>query len=81
MVKEEVTVQIWKTIMWHRFSVVLAVVTVGGISGVGGFNPLSQPISTLFTPAVEASEMSEDTVAKTYVQRNRRGTGRRGRLG
>lgn len=81
MVTEKVTVPIWKTIMWHRFSVALAVITVGGIYGIGGFSQPSQPVSTLFNPGSEASEMSEDIVAKTYVQRNRRGTGRRGRLG
>ncbi|MGG6238174.1 hypothetical protein ACQ4N7_05995 [Nodosilinea sp. AN01ver1] len=67
--------------MWHRFSVVLAVVTVGGVYGVGGFGQPSQAGLTLFTSGAEVPEMSEDTVAKTYVQRNRRGTGRRGRLG
>ncbi|PSN16077.1 hypothetical protein C7293_04285 [filamentous cyanobacterium CCT1] len=65
--------------MWHRFSVVLAVVAVGGVYGVGGFDQPSQAGLTRFTPEAEVPEISEDTVANTYVQRNRRGTGRRGR--
>lgn len=67
--------------MWHRFSVMLAVIVVGGVYSVGGFSQLGQPVSTLFTSGVEVLEVTEDTVAKTYVQRNRRGTGRRGTLG
>ncbi|WP_156119736.1 hypothetical protein [Leptolyngbya sp. KIOST-1] len=63
--------------MWHRFSVLFAVIAVGGVYGVGS---LAQPGPTRFTPAAEAPELGAETVATTYVQRNRRGTGRRGRL-
>jgi hypothetical protein len=67
--------------MWHRFSVALAVVTLSGVCGVGSLAPFIQPALTASTNRVEVLETTEDTVAKTYVQRNRRGTGRRGVLG
>ena len=81
MDREKVTVQNWNTIMWHRFSVSLAVITLSSVCGVGSLAQFVQPTSTAFNNRTEIFETTEDTVAKTYVQRNRRGTGRRGVLG
>lgn len=66
--------------MWHRFSVVLAIVVAGSVGGWGYFalSPQSAPSSS----GVESSELGADTVAGKYVQSQRRsGSGRRGMRG
>lgn len=65
--------------MWHRFSVVLAVVTASGL----GYAALSPQTASAPSPlSVESNEIQADTVATTYVQRNKRpGSGRRGMRG
>lgn len=68
--------------MWHRFSVVLAVVAVSGVGGLS-YRVLSPQTTAAPSPLrVESTEIQPDTVATTYIQRNKRpGSGRRGMRG
>jgi len=68
--------------MWHRFSVVLAFVAVSSMSGLG-YRALSPQTAATPSPLrVESTEIQPDTVAVTYVQRDKRpGSGRRGMRG
>ncbi len=76
--------------MWHRFSVFLAMVTVG-VAGGWAYGPLPTPsVSDLASSSsgsalaevaqvTENPQVIEDMVVKSYVQRNTRsGAGRRG---
>ncbi|PZV06472.1 MAG: hypothetical protein DCF32_09670 [Leptolyngbya sp.] len=64
--------------MWHRFSVVLAIVLVGSVGGLS-YVALSPQTSVAPTsPGVEAAEVDADAVASSYVQgKKRSGSGRR----
>ena len=67
--------------MWHRFSVVLAVVTASGLGGLG-YAALSPQTASAPSPlSVESTEIQPDTMAYTYVQGKKRGVGRRGMRG
>jgi hypothetical protein len=75
--------------MWHRFSVFLAMVTVG-VAGGWAYGSLPTPaVSDLASSSsgslaevaqvTENAQVIEDMVVKSYVQRNTRsGAGRRG---
>lgn len=64
--------------MWHRFSVVLAIVLVGGVGGLGYVALSPQTAAAPTAPSVEATEVDADAVASSYVQSKKRsGSGRR----
>ncbi|MBD1915647.1 MULTISPECIES: hypothetical protein [Cyanophyceae] len=64
--------------MWHRFSVVWAIVLVGGVGGLGYVVLSPQTAVAPSSPGVEAAEADVDTVAGSYVQgKKRSGSGRR----
>lgn len=68
--------------MWHRFSVVLAVVAASGLGSLGYVARSPQPAAAPSPLGVESIEIQPDTVATRYVQRNKRsGSGRRGMRG
>lgn len=68
--------------MRHRFSVELAIVATVSVIGAGylasSMQSASALSSDLFSGGTEASEVAEDTVARTYTRPKGRGTGRRG---
>jgi hypothetical protein len=75
---EKVTVQSWNTIMWQRFSVVLAAVLVGGMGALSYVALSPQTAAAPTSPGVEAAEVDTDAVASSYVQSKKRsGSGRR----
>lgn len=64
--------------MWHRFSVVWAIVLVVGVSGLGYVALTPQTAAAPSFPGVEAAEADADTVASSYIQSKKRsGSGRR----
>ncbi|MBW4483877.1 MAG: hypothetical protein KME14_15150 [Tildeniella torsiva UHER 1998/13D] len=68
--------------MWHRFSVVLAIVVAGSVGGWGDVALSPQAASAPSSSGVESPELGADAVAGKYVQSQRRsGSGRRGMRG
>lgn len=64
--------------MWHRFSVVLAAVLVGGVGGLSYVALSPQTAAAPLSPDVEGVEVNADTVVSSYVQgKKRSGSGRR----
>lgn len=64
--------------MWHRFSVVLAIVLVGGVGGLSVVALSPQSAAAPTSPGVEATEVDAEAVASSYVQgKKRSGSGRR----
>ncbi len=77
--QEKVTVQIWYTIMRHRFSGVLALAAVGGLGSLGQMAQSPQPVAQPLSPQPLSITVDLDAVANSaYIHPgNRRGSGRR----
>jgi hypothetical protein len=68
--------------MWHRFPVVLTLLTAGSVGGLSYLALSPQTASAPSPLGVESTEVQSDTVASTYLQdKKRSGSGRRGMRG